>query len=348
MMCFVLKWNGMKPSVPYSVYPTNALIRGDNLVVLKTLIREKDEGRIKNTDGAFGVRLVYIDPPFSTGRGFKTKAGKAAYDDTLAGFEFLKFMKERLLLMREVISEDGSIFVHLDWKMAHCVKVMMDGVFGVENFLNDIIWHYGGRGAKAISGQFSRNHDVILWYKKGRRHVFNRTYAERRVKKGEAGFRRDESGRWFKTAPRGDYTDMSVARLEKAGRIHKTRNNKVRIKYFVKEDGPFLVEQRPIGDVWDDIPDAMHMPAKEKTGYPTQKPEALLARIISASTNPGDVVLDAFSGSGTTLVAAERLGRRWIGIDSGRLAIETAKERLLKAGAGRFTLIKATRGRKLS
>jgi DNA modification methylase len=107
----------------------------------------------------------------------------------------------------------------------------------------------------------------------------------------------------------------------------------VRIKYFLKDDGEHVIEDKLVGDVWDDIPDAMHLPRGEKTGYPTQKPEALLKRIILASTKEGDLVLDAFSGAGTTAVAAEKLNRSWIGIDSGKLAIETAEERLLNISA---------------
>ena len=207
----------------------------------------------------------------------------------------------------------------------------MDELFGEENFLNDIIWHYGGRGAKAVAKQFSRNHDIILWYRKDR-HVFNRPLVKRRIKKGEGGFREDEDGRWFKTSPKGDYTDESVAALTKAGRIHTTRNNKVRVKYFLKEDGEYLIEEIPMSDVWDDIPDAMHLPKAEKTGYPTQKPEALLERLISAASNEGDIVLDGFAGSGTTLAVAERLKRRWIGIDSSALSVRTIEKRLLSLG----------------
>jgi adenine specific DNA methylase Mod len=247
--------------------------------------------------------------------------------DTLVGAEFIEFLRKRLIFLRELLADDGSIYVHLDWKKAHYIKAVMDEVFGEENFLNDIIWHYGGRGAKAVSRQFSRNHDIILLYRK-KDHLFNRTFVDKRVQKKGHGFRQDELGRWFKTAPRGDYTDRSIRELEKAGRVYRTRNGNVRIKYFVREEKGGLIEQKLVGDVWDDIPDAMHLPASERTGYPTQKPEKLLSRIISASTMEGDIVLDAFSGAGTTLVAAEKLGRRWIGIDSGKLAIETAIERI--------------------
>lgn len=309
--------------------PANMLIEGDNLHVLKSLLEMKvSAGRPKNPDNTTGVRLIYMDPPFSTRLQFKDKENRRAYDDRLAGAPFIEFLRKRLILSRELLSGNGSIYVHLDWKKAHYIKAVMDEVFGEENFLNDIIWHYGGRGAKATASQFSRNHDIILWYGKSSSHIFNRQFVEKRVLKGKGGFKRDESGRWFKTSPRGDYTEESIKGLLKEGRVHNTKNGRIRIKYFLREDGDWLVEDKLVGDVWGDIPDAMHMPESEKTGYPTQKPEALLARIISASTMPGDIVLDPFAGAGTTLAAAEKLGRRWIGVDSGNLSIETIQKRL--------------------
>ncbi|MEK6759417.1 MAG: site-specific DNA-methyltransferase [Deltaproteobacteria bacterium] len=315
-------------SIPSKSAP-NLLIRGDNLATLSSLIMAKKEGAIKNRDGSVGVRLVYIDPPFSTNLTFKGRKDQKAYDDKVIGAEFLEYLRKRLILIRELMSEDGSIYCHLDWKKAHHAKIIMDEVFGSENFMNDIIWSYGGRGAKAVASQFSRNHDIILLYKKSGA-VFNRATTARRIKKGTTGYHEDADGRWFKTSPRGDYTDASIKALEKEGRVYRTRTGSIRIKYFLQEDGDHLIEERVVGDVWDDIPDGMHMSPSEKTGYPTQKSEALLARIISASSNPGDIVLDAFAGAGTTLAVAERLGRRWIGIDSGHLSIHTIENRLLK------------------
>lgn len=322
----------MKKSYRHAIPPKgapNLLIRGDNLAALSSLIMAMKEGAVKNSDGSPGVRLVYIDPPFSTNQTFKGKKDQKAYDDKVVGAEFLEYLRKRLILMRELMSENGTIYCHLDWKKGHHAKVIMDEVFGPENFMNDIIWSYGGRGAKAVASQFSRNHDIILLYKKSGA-VFNRVTTSRRVKKGAPGYHEDTDGRWFKTSPRGDYTDASIKALEKEGRVYRTRTGSIRIKYFLKEDGEYLVEKRVVGDVWDDIPDGMHMSLSEKTGYPTQKPEALLSRIISASSNPGDIVLDAFAGAGTTLAVASKLGRRWIGIDSGHLSIHTIEERLLR------------------
>lgn len=322
------------------------LIRGDNLSVLKTLLQMKEAGGFANSGVSPGVRLVYIDPPFSTRLAFKGRCGGLAYNDKLQGAEFLEFLRMRLILLRELLSDDGSIYLHLDWKTSHYMKVVMDEVFGQENFLNEIVWNYGGRGAKAASSQFPRNHDILLLYRK-KTHVFNKQWSNRRVVKGASGFRQDFDGRWFKTAPRGDYTDASIAALDKVGRVYRTATGRIRIKYFLREDNGVLIEDRPVGDVWDDIPDAMHIGKAEKTGYPTQKPVALLERVINASSNPGDLVLDAFCGSGTTLVAAQKLGRRWIGIDSGAMAVKTVLQRLketLDTDRGAFVLYEAEKG----
>lgn len=319
------------PETPLSTW-SNMLIQGDNLHVLEALIAEKEKGRIKNADNTEGVRLIYIDPPFASGQTYRGADGRLAYGDKRSGDDFIAFITARLRPLRELLSEDGSIYLHLDWRMAHYLKVVMDEVFGAENFLNEIIWSYGGRGAKSVARQFSRNHDTILLYRK-KEHIFNPVMIEKRVAKGSNGFRCDSEGRWFKTAPRGDYTDRSIERLEKQGRIYRTRTGSIRIKYFLREEGGSLIEEKRLGDVWDDIPDAMHIGAAEKTGYPTQKPEALLSRIISASSGTGDIVLDAFAGSGTTLVAAARSGRRWIGVDSSALALETIESRLGRSPA---------------
>ena len=313
----------------------NLLLSCENLHGLSSLIEMKRAGELKCGDGANGARLIYIDPPFSTRLEFKAKKKQKAYDDKLCGAEFIESLRQRLILLKELLTEDGSIYVHLDWKKAHYIKVIMDEVFGEENFLNDIIWSYGGRGAKHISGQFSRNHDIILWYKKGTAHIFNQLTIGKRVPKKASGFKQDDEGRWFKTSPKGDYTDESMAALRKQGRVYTTRNGKLRVKYFLKDEGEHLIEDKLIGDVWNDIPDAMHLSESEKTGYPTQKPEALLERVIRASSNPGDIVLDCFAGAGTTLSAAEKLGRRWVGIDSGSLATHTTEKRLLTITASK-------------
>lgn len=320
----------------------NRLIWGDKKYVLPSLLPEF----------AGQVNLVYIDPPFDTGADFSfttkipdtdesfTKEPsileQKAYRDTWGrGLDsYLQWFYETVVLLRELLTEDGSLYVHLDWRVGFHAKCVLDEVLGEANFRNDLVWAYGGsgRGAKAIAGQFPRNHDLLLFYSASPATRYNPQRAERRVHPSEAsrqGYRQDEAGKWFKTAPRGDYTDASIAALESEGRVHRTRTGSVRIKYFLRTDANYVIEDVLLGDTWTDIPDAMHLSDAEKTEYATQKPEALLDRIIRASSNEGDLVLDCFSGSGTTAAVAERRGRRWITCDLGRFAIHTTRKRLL-------------------
>jgi site-specific DNA-methyltransferase (adenine-specific) len=265
-------------------------------------------------------------------RAFHTFLGP---NDMLA---YLSMMAPRLVELRRVLKDTGSIYLHCDPTAGHYLKMLMDAVFGVDNFRNELIWHYGGRGAKAVASQYPRNHDVILLYSKhGGAQFFSRQHANRLFTPEEArarGFRQDADGRWFKTAPRGDYTDDSVRRLEAEGRIHRTASGGVRVKYFLDQIGDRIAEKVLIGDVWSDVPDAMHIGA-ERLGYPTQKPEALLERIILASSNEGDMVLDPFCGCGTTIAVAQRLNRRWVGIDVTCLAINLMRRRLESAFGGK-------------
>jgi adenine-specific DNA-methyltransferase len=281
----------------------NKLIWGDNLLVMGSLL-EKFAGK---------VDLIYIDPPFATGADFTftTEIGETgeeitkeqsvieekAYRDTWgAGVEsFLGMLRDRIALMRTLLSQKGVIVVHCDWRMSHRVRMVLDELFGMDAFLNNVVWVYGesARGAKAIASQFPRNHDDLLCYRSGGNWTFNGDSMRRVFSVDEArqkGFRQDEHGRWFKTAPRGDYTDESIARLEAAGRIHMTSTGGVRIKYFLPVEDGKVVELVPVGDSWMDIPDAMHMPEAEQTGYATQKPEALLARVVRAFSSENDIV----------------------------------------------------------
>ena len=257
-------------------------------------------------------------------------ANAAAGDDMGA---FLCWMAVRMLEMHRVLKPTGSIYLHCDPTASHYLKAMMDAIFGRKNFRNEVVWHYGGRGGKATARQFPRNHDVILFYSKNvGSHVHERQYTVRSFTPKEArdqGYRQDENGRWFKTAPRGNYTDASIEKLEAEGRIYRTSNGTVRIKYFLNAGSTDRVsEEVLIGDTWFDIQDMMHAPRKERTGYPTQKPLALYKRMIEASSNPGDIVLDPFAGCATTCVAAEQLGRQWIGIDIREESGGVIRERL--------------------
>lgn len=238
----------------------------------------------------------------------------------------------RLVEMHRVLKKTGSFYLHCDHRASHYLKALLDAIFGSKNFRNEIIWHYGGRGAKAVAKQFPRNHDVIFFYSKNSsKHQFTRQYLDRLFTEQEArkkGYRQDNEGRWFKTAPRGDYTDASIKRLEAEGRIYHTKTGNIRIKYFLEVKNGLVNDTLMVSDTWSDIPDAMHM-GNEYLGYPTQKHSKLLKRIIAASSKEGDLVLDAYCGCGTTVAAAQRLGRRWIGIDITYIAVELIKHRLV-------------------
>lgn len=269
----------------------NKIIFGDNLQVLKTLVEMKHRGELKNADGTDGIRLVYIDPPFATKQDFSNKDAKA-YSDKLAGAEFLEWLRKRLILLREVLSDDGSIYIHLDWHKAHYIKVLMDEVFGEGRFINNIIWSYRtGAGGKK---EFNKQHDDILLYSKTEHRIFNQLKEK-------------------------SYTK---AKGRKAGITNYGGSN---TEFF--EDSNGVYRWSTMRDVWD-IP-YINSQAKERVGYPTQKPEKLLERIIKVSSNEGDLVLDCFGGSGTTAAVAEKLGRRWITVDAGILSIYTIQKRIL-------------------
>ena len=254
------------------------LICSDNLPLMRSL-----------PDGA--CDLIYLDPPFKTQRVRAARDGPR-YDDHWQGGlrPYLDFLRPRLAEAHRLLPEKGSLYVHLDWRAVHYVKVELDRIFGADNFLNEIIWSYRTGGLSAR--WFARKHDTILLYARSSgHHTFNvvRAGAFR-----TDGLNRDARGRPYKN----------------------TRNGRL---YF-HPDGPALT------DVWD-IP-FLSTVSLERTGYPSQKPEALLERIIRASSDPGDVVADFFCGSGTTCAVAARLGRRWLGCDNSEEAVAIAALRL--------------------
>ncbi len=266
----------------------NMLILGDNLQAMQSLLRWKETGRLANADHSPGVRLIYIDPPFATRQEYRNTQEERAYRDWLSGAGYIEFLRQRLVLAKHLLANNGSIYVHLDANKSHYIKVIMDEIFGESCFQREIIWRIGWlSGFKTQARNWIRNHDVILFYTKSANFIFNKLY----IPYPEGYTRRDGS------PPKG------------AG--------------------------YPLEDTWNcyeiDRLDSIQIMSYsgEKTGFPTQKNEKLLARIIRASSNPGDIVLDAFAGSGTTLAVAEKLGRRWIGIDCGKLAIYTIQKRLL-------------------
>ena len=274
----------------------NMIVFGDNLQFLKTIYENKDpliKDKVKNK-----VKLIYIDPPFATTDDFKNKDGAKAYSDKKKGAEFVEFIRRRLILAREILADDGAIFVHLDWKKAHYIKLIMDEIFGENNFLNEIIWYY--RRWNIASNMFARNHDTIFYYAKNKgQHTFNNLYIPKSDKSSGNG------KSWLSVIDEETGKRRSVLQDEESKGV-------------------------PMPDVFDISminPVALE---RKNINYPTQKPEALLERIIRATTNEGDIVLDFFNGSGTTIATAEKLNRRWIGCDIGKLSYYTAQKRILQ------------------
>ena len=303
----------------------NLIVQGDNLQFLKTCYRNVDPLIKNKVKGK--VKLICIDPPFATKSDFGSKEGERSYSDKVDTAEFIEGLRERLIYMRELLADDGSIYVHLDQKMSHYVKIIMDEVFGKDNFRNEIRWRRQPvRGAKATGGQYARNSDSIMFYSKSSKWCWNgayKTYDEKFIK---TKFRPDESGRLFRDCDLGDYSEDSIKEFERQGKIYLTSSGKKRLIRFLDEE-----KGESLGDIWIDIPEVNSM-AEERCDYPTQKPEALLERIILASSNSGDLVMDIFGGSGTAAAVAEKLGRRWITCDFGKHAIYTMQRRMLRIG----------------
>ena len=255
------------------LWKTNKLICGDNLEELDKLPKES-------------VDLIYIDPPFFTHKQYevvwKDEAEVRSYKDRWEGGieHFISWLKPRVKAMYEVLKPTGSFYIHCDWHANAHIKIMLDEIFGEENFQNEIIWAY--RTGGATKRRWSRKHDSIYFYTKTNKYTFNLTKERVYYDKPFFGPQQDAQGRW--------YADVL-----------------------------------PV-DVWE-IPAVINV-SKERVGYPTQKPEALLKRIIEASSSKNDIVLDAFCGCGTTVAVAQQLGRKWIGIDISPTAIKVIQRRL--------------------
>jgi site-specific DNA-methyltransferase (adenine-specific)/adenine-specific DNA-methyltransferase len=318
----------------------NLLVFGDNLQILKTFYEDKDpliKGKVKGK-----VKLIYIDPPFATERDFQTGKGAKAYLDKAKGADFVEFLRRRLIVARELLADDGSIFVHLDQKKGHYIKVILDEIFGENNYRNQIIWKKNSLGAKGSASSYPKNQDIIYFYSKTDNFFFSKpTYFQKmqicyaKNRKGEiieklpTNIKIDSEGNYYFTSPKGDYSDESIKKFDKQGLIEWTKNGSPRIKTILKREGDFLLRERYVEDVWDDIEMIFRSP-DISFDYPTQKPEPLIERIIKSTTKESDLVMDFFCGSGTTLAVAEKLGRRWIGCDIGKLAIYTTQKRLLE------------------
>jgi len=309
----------------------NLLIWGDNKLAMSSLLQGIEvNGEKINLRGK--IKLIYIDPPFATGADFSFKVSmpeswksfinkneivkepsimeELAYRDMWGGntqeeriASYLSYMYERLVLMKELLSNDGSIYVHLDYRMVHYVKILMDEIFGRENFRNEIVWCYTGAGQ--TPNYFPRKHDILLWYTKGERYTFNVDNLRVPYKKSNIA-----AG---KTSFTGRKSEIYLLELDRRGKI--------------------------IEDWWNDIGTIGYVHS-EILNFPTQKPERLLERIILASSNEGDIVADFFSGSGTLAAVAEKLGRRWVCCDMSKYAIHVTRKRLLDIGNSKMLGIK--------
>lgn len=318
---------------------TNRLYFGDNFPILGSLL---DDPSVRGQ-----VPLVYIDPPYSTNSVFESRQQKMAYHDLVSGAAFVESLRERLILLRELLSDRGSIYVHLDENMAFPMKIVMDEVFGAENFRN-IITRKKCNTKNYTRRTYGNISDYILFYSKTDAYTWNRpviawsedkgkkeyTYVEaatgRRFKKVPVhapGVRNGETGKpWRGILPppgkHWQYPPSVLEEMDRRGDIFWSSNGNPRRKIYLDESDGI-----PVQDIWLDFKDA-HNQNIDITGYPTEKNIEMLEQIISASSDPGDLVLDCFAGSGTTLAAAGNLGRRWIGIDNSKEAISTIVNRL--------------------
>lgn len=309
----------------------NRLVYGDNLLLMQALLAGDPESGLPSMRGK--VDLIYIDPPFDSKADYRTKievpgaeldqkptvVEQFAYADTWSGevggervtgtIAYLRYLYPRLVLMKELLSDKGSIYVHIDWHIGHYVKIILDDIFGKDNFQREIIWQLVGvSGYKSLVDGFVRGHDTILYYSKNpAEKIFNKAWLP--------------------------YSDDQLKRFSKVD------ENGRRYKPITKDRVLYLDESKgvPISDVWTDIASFQTIVnSPERTNYATQKPEKLLERIISASSNEGSIVADFFGGSGTTAAAAEKLGRKWITSDIGKPAAMVMRKRYIDREAKPF------------
>lgn len=331
---------------PLRYIETSVLFREDCLIQLRDFPDEC-------------IDLIYLDPPFFSNRKYEVIWGEEAevrsFDDKWAGGmdEYIDWMRQRVESLYRVLKPEGSFYFHCDWHASHYIKVMLDRFFGMGRFRNEIVWKR--TTAHSSAKRFAPVHDVILYYSKGAtptwnepREAYDPDYLDKYYKYHDgdgrlywrnsltaAGTRRGSSGQPWRgidvaaTGQHWKFTTEKLDALDAQGRIYWPGGGKgfPQIKRYRDE-----LKGKAVADLWFDI-DRINPVANERVGYPTQKPEALLRRIIEVSSNPGDVVLDPFCGCGTTIVAAERLEREWIGIDISPTAVQVMKRRLDAIGA---------------
>ncbi len=312
---------------------TNKLIWGDNKLILSSL---KAGALRRQIEDAGGLKLIYIDPPFDVGADFSMDVEiggetfhkepnlleQIAYRDTWGrgADSFISMIYERLVLMRDLMHNEGSIYVHCDWRVNAFIRTALDEVFGRSNLVNDLVWHY-----KTFQGQthgyFAKKHDSLLLFRKTSRHTYHEVFATE--VEDTIDFTRWHAYLNEKNCITGDKMPVQDSRFVRYLRKWREENG--------REPGPndvvFEVRGQPVDSVWE--MKGLDPKSSEKCDYPTQKPEALLERVLKASSNEGDLVADFFCGSGTTAAVAEKLGRKWIATDLGKFGIHTTRKRLI-------------------
>jgi adenine specific DNA methylase Mod len=346
----------------------NRLVYGDNLLVMQALLAGDKATGLESMRGK--IDLIYIDPPFDSKADYRTKITlpsgdieqkptvieQFAYADTWKDgtASYLRMIYPRLALMRELLSEKGSIYVHIDWHVGHYVKVLLDEIFGKENFVNEIVWKKLAT-PKAQSNGFGNIHDFLFLYAKTKKTMlFNEIKIAHDEEYISSMYRhKDDKGRIYRLSdftqkgqgqarkfgdklispPTGKHWIWSQEKIDEAmmnGDIVFSKNGIPSIKRYLDE-----VEGHRVSDIWDDIK-PMSSQAKERVEYETQKPEALLERILKASSNENSIIADFFGGSGTTAAVAEKLGRRWISSDIGKPSVMIQRKRLIDNDAKPF------------
>lgn len=318
----------------------NLLIWGDNLPALRELLADQRGPNLFGTRGK--IKLIYIDPPFATRQDFM-KDKEKAYRDKVQGAQFIEFLRRRLILLREVLADDGSIYVHVDWKKGHYIKAILDEIFGEDCFLNEIVWQRTSAQSNPI--KFGIIHETLFWYRKGERYPWNPARAPLSDAHIAANYTYEDEDGVFKLADLTGKGQGPPRIFGERGQIHPKEGRHFpsqqtiddliskRALYWTENGTPYRKlylkgnEGRLLQSIWTDVK-GFRGAAEENTGYPTQKPEGLLERVIRASSGENDIVLDCFAGSGTTAAVAEKLGRRWIAMDCGKLAIYTTQRRL--------------------
>ena len=289
------------------------------LIKMKPAIKCDDNIRELKKIPDNSVDLVYIDPPFMTGK------HQGDYDDRWNGMDdYINFMEPRLREIHRILKPTGTAYIHVDTNANGYTRVLADKIFNVKKPVSEIIWNRKNQNVSK-GNHFGNNHDTIFMYAKGEPFTFNTVTIDTPVDKNHV--KHDGRG-YYVSFPSGGYSEQSINNFLKTGMAYKTKNDKIRVKKYLIERGGKVFDRRAASNVWMDIPNMMHAPIHERIGYATQKPEKLLARIIEASSNAGDTVLDAFAGTGVTCAVAKKLGRRSICIDKNPRACKIMEARL--------------------